>query len=318
MSATKVTGSPARNLSRTVCRNSLRSWSGKMLPPISITVGSAFRSWNRLPWRPGTASSANLRASAVRIKSKCAGFPTRPIPALRPRDIHPVAIQRLEQIVGDFERRRAPMIGTTAPPRRQRRRGSPGRRRWRAGPPEDAAQSRRSSRPASCNGRRRPLGSPHHRYARPCRQHPQPRRDRRPRPEISDTGAGCIMLPPIGQAPAGAPCDRVCGESCAMLPARSPEPGAPAVDPIGGARSSFPAGAMIREEGRQRGTGAPVRKAAAHLGPPLRQRRGGYHGRPGLARRHTIIIGWQSARVVRRMERRDGLRCSRPRASIGE
>jgi hypothetical protein len=49
MSATKVAGSPARNFSRTVCRNSLRSSSAKMLPPISMSVGSAFKSWNRLP-----------------------------------------------------------------------------------------------------------------------------------------------------------------------------------------------------------------------------------------------------------------------------
>ena len=53
MSATNVTGSPARNFSRTSCRKLSRSSSPKRLPPITIRVGVAARSWNRLAVLPG-------------------------------------------------------------------------------------------------------------------------------------------------------------------------------------------------------------------------------------------------------------------------
>jgi hypothetical protein len=67
MSATKVTGSPARNRSRTALRNSSFASSPWRLPRIAIRVGAVLRSWKSEPTRPGTANSTQLRSSSAWI-----------------------------------------------------------------------------------------------------------------------------------------------------------------------------------------------------------------------------------------------------------
>ena len=69
MSATNETGSPARNVSRTLVRKSSRASSPCSEPLISTASDAVPRSCCRSPSRPGTASRASRRPSRLSIRS---------------------------------------------------------------------------------------------------------------------------------------------------------------------------------------------------------------------------------------------------------